>query len=187
MLSNSQNHKVRLEFSPFLLALGVFLCGIAFVAVTKTSSHYGACVCAPCTCCNAVCWDQNTGAIGSIGKAEQCPGGHCPVVTPFVVPNFVPAKPSVPSSSAPAASAVDRLYEKKTGQWACVSCNRSLVGSAMHTTYADGEAITFLCQECWARKSPTERMNDFNRWITKQPPSSDAKVSAARSAVGSDR
>ncbi len=75
--------------------------------------------------------DHHTGSL--IGKAEQCPNGRCPLIVPqYQVPQF---KPVAPSSSA---TSVHRLHEKKTGQWCCESCKRSLVGSQFHTTWVEG-------------------------------------------------
>lgn len=121
-------------------------------------------------------------------------GGPCLTCPPQYRPPTViyPTAPAPrPSNPAPIARPTiepkpSPLNEAKTGTWLCRGCNETKVGPLFRTSWTDeGRPVTFLCAECWERKTPAEVLEVFEDWHRRQSIPLDA-ANRMRSAVISE-
>jgi hypothetical protein len=62
--------------------------------------------------------------------------------------------------------------ELKTGSFLCSNCRKSTVGE-WHTDWKeDGMPITFLCESCYQRMTPDQRMKSYQGYVSRQLKSS---------------
>ena len=118
------------------------------------------------------------------------PSTGIPKPLPFVeMPNVVPTpmveypklnpieteKPDCPRCRVPLE--IDKLMrtrastrsEKKTGSFICSHCKKPHVGEEWHTDWAeDGTPITFLCESCYSRMTPQQRVAVYQSYATRQ-------------------
>jgi hypothetical protein len=63
----------------------------------------------------------------------------------------------------------DPRKEAKTGGFVCSHCKRTKVGSQWHTDWAeDGTPITFLCEECYRKMTPNQRLVAYKAYAQRQ-------------------
>lgn len=69
-----------------------------------------------------------------------------------------------------ATSPVDhsKLNEVKTGAFCCMRCKQATVGDGWHNLVSEeGDSALFLCESCWSRTSPAERVGFLNVYLQK--------------------
>lgn len=162
------------------------------------------CHCDPCNCCDPVELRAARPAIGvadsfAIAPITESQFFAFPTACdPLNEPKFgcgpcLTCRPSRPvvvmpanrPTATPHQAKPDPLNESKTGSYLCQCCRHAKTGVLFHTSWtADGRPVTYLCDECWHRLSPPERMQQFNAWIAGQsiaPLAVDSLAGAVRS------
>lgn len=142
---------------------------------------------------------DSPGARPCCPRDEPCPDGSCQPRRPLR-----PLRPLGSSESQDPAEAAagegpeerprggcidgsDPLADAKTGVWRCEKCRRGQIGAAMHTSWnAEGDAITYLCEQCWQTSSQETRLAYLETWL-KNYGLSRREIAINRQAVSADR
>ncbi len=83
--------------------------------------------------------------------------GDCPRCRPHVEVEKLLRKKESPRS------------ESKTGSFICSNCKKPHVGEEWHTDWSeDGTPITFLCESCYSRMSPQQRIASYQAYAARQ-------------------
>lgn len=97
-----------------------------------------------------------------------------PKVSPLTKPDCASGRcsnpdPDIAKLFSADQSQANRRSEMKTGAFRCSQCGNPSVGDEWHTDWtADGTPITFLCESCYGRMSPDQRVAAYQRYAGRQ-------------------
>ena len=136
--------------------------------------------CPPCTVVSSTdCTAAYSTALPVWSVIQNGTVSYVPVQSVTSTVSSVPSQPEYPAinplevESLPASSCTtckqDPRKEVKTGGFVCSHCKQTKVGSQWHTDWAeDGTPITFLCEDCYRKMTPNQRLTAYKAYAQRQ-------------------
>ncbi len=101
--------------------------------------------------------------------SRETPLEYPPIVTPGSENSNCPSCRPVPELNKLFRKKESTRSEAKTGAFICSHCKNPRVGEEWHTDWAeDGTPITFLCESCYRLLSPSQRVNAYQAYVSRQ-------------------